>query len=271
MEEVVNFYERLPEEASEAPRLSVGWGQLELARTQELIQRHLPAPPKTVLDVGGAAGIYSGWLGSLGYETQLIDPVPRHVHQARQDARIASAEIGDARQIVRPDESVDAVLLMGPLYHLTDRGDRLRALEEARRVLRSGGILFAAAIGRFASLLASLVGGFIDDPRFVPILEEDLKSGQHRNPTDEPAYFTTAFFHHPEELRAEIAGAGFEVMELVGVEGPGWLAAGFEERWADPARRAQLLHLVRSVEHEPALIGLSQHLLAVGKKACRWP
>lgn len=267
MEEVVHFYEHLPDPLSEAPRLSIGWGQLELARSQELIERHLPAPPQTVLDIGGAAGVYSGWLGSLGYQTHLIDATPRHVHLARQDARIASAEIGDARQLARPDESVDAVLLMGPLYHLTDRPDRLRALEEARRVLRSGGVLVAATINHFASLLDSLVRGNIDDPRFAPILEEDLKSGQHRNTTGEPNYFTTAFFHRPEELRAELVEAGFAVIELVGVEGPGWLAANFDERWADPARRNHLLDLVRSVEDEPALIGVSPHLLAVARKA----
>jgi hypothetical protein len=134
-------------------------------------------------------------------------------------------------------------------------------------VLRSGGVLVAAAIGRFASLLASLVQGFIDDPRFAPILEEDLESGQHRNTTGEPEYFTTAFFHRPEELRAELVEAGFAVVELVGVEGPGWLAANFDERWADPARRNRLLDLLRSVEHEPGLICVSPHLLAVGKKA----
>jgi SAM-dependent methyltransferase len=266
MEEVVNFYEHLPDEASEAPRLSVGLGQLELARTREVILRHLPPPPQTILDIGGAAGAYSGWLGGLGYHAQLIDPVARHVHQARQDARIARAEIGDARQIERPDESADAVLLMGPLYHLTEREDRLRAVHEARRVLRPGGLLFAAAIVRFASLLDGLARGFLDDPRFDAIVEEDLRTGQHRNPTGDPAYFTSAFFHLPEELRTELLEAGLSVVELVGVEGPGWLAANFEERWADPARRQRLLDLVRSVEHEPALLGFSPHLLAVATR-----
>ena len=155
---------------------------------------------------------------------------------------------------------------MGPLYHLTQRDDRLRAIREARRVLRSGGVLFAAAIVRFASLLDALARGFIDDPRFAAILEEDLRSGQHRNPTDDPAYFTSGFFHLPEELRTELLENGLSVVELVGVEGPGWLAANFEKRWADPARRQHLLDLVRRVEREPALLGFSPHLLAVATR-----
>jgi hypothetical protein len=77
---------------------------------------------------------------------------------------------------------------------------------------------------------------------------------------------TTAFFHLPEELASELVEGGFQMIELVGVEGPGWLADKFEERWADPVRRERLLHLMRRVEHAPALLGVSQHLLAIVKK-----
>ena len=144
--------------------------------------------------------------------------------------------------------------------------ERLTALREARRVLRLGGLLFAAAICRFASLLDSLFRGFIDDPRFASILDQDLREGQHRNPTGDPNFFTTAFFHRPEELSSEVAEGGFSMIELVGVEGPAWLARDFETRWADPIRREQLLALTRSVEREVALFGLSQHLLVVAQK-----
>jgi len=95
----------------------------------------------------------------------------------------------------------------------------------------------------------------------------DLKGGQHRNPTGCLEYFTTAFFHHPEELHAEVTEAGFEIIELLGVEGPAWLARDFERCWADPDRRRQLLELARMVEREPALLGLSQHLLIVARKS----
>jgi SAM-dependent methyltransferase len=263
MQDIIDHYNGVREDL----RLSQGWGLLELARTQELILRHLPEPPGTVLDIGGAAGVYSAWLGSVGYDTHLIDPMPNHVEQARQRSDvIRSAQIGDARHLPANDESVDAVLLMGPLYHLTERIERLSALRESWRVLRRGGVLFAAGISRFASLFDSLVRGFNDDPRFVPILDQDLIDGQHRNPTGDPNFFTTAFFHRPEELDEELVDAGYSVIELSAVEGPAWLAADFEARWADPIRRARLLDLTRKVEHEAALLGLSPHLLIVGRK-----
>jgi SAM-dependent methyltransferase len=264
MQEIIAHYDQVREDS----RLRLGWGPLELARTQELILRRLEKPPRTVIDVGGAAGVYSSWLGSLGYETHLIDPVPRHVEQARKSlATIKSAEVGDARELAWKNESVDTVLLLGPLYHLTERGERLAALQEARRVLRPDGTLFAAAICRFAPLLDALVRGHVDDPRFAPILEQDLKNGQHRNTTSDPNFFTTAFFHLPEELRAEVVDAGFGVIDLIGVEGPAWLASDFEARWADPVRREQLLRLNRTVEGQATLLGLSHHLLVVARKS----
>ena len=98
------------------------------------------------------------------------------------------------------------MLLLGPLYHLTERDDRLAAWREARRVLRPGGVVLAAAISRFASTLDGLRLGLFDDDAFAQIAERDLRDGQHRNPTGNPRYFTTTYFHRPEELRTEVKG-----------------------------------------------------------------
>ncbi len=259
--------------ADEASRLRTGWFQLEYARTQELILRHLPPAPAMVLDIGGGAGAYAIWLASLGYEVHLIDPVPTHVEQAHAlSARqpnhpLASASLGDARELRHRDQSADAVLLLGPLYHLTQRRDRLTALREVRRVLRHGGSLWGAGISRFASLLDSLSSGFFDQPEFAPILERDLAEGQHRNPTDNLAYFTDAFFHLPDELAREFTEAGFNLVELVAIEGPGWLARDFAGLWNVPQQRERLLAALRKVEHEPSLLGASSHILAIGRKA----
>ena len=129
------------------------------ARTRELLQRYLPPAPAVVLDVGGATGVYSFWLANVGYRVHLVDIVPRHIEQALQEslqpgvAQLASIKVGDARQLDFADGFADAVMMHGPLYHLPDRADRLRALAEARRVLRPGGLLCAFAITRYAGLI----------------------------------------------------------------------------------------------------------------------
>ena len=248
----------------ERARLASGAGLIERARTEEVLRRWLPAPPARILDVGGGPGTYVAWLKGLGHEVHLVDPVPLHVEQARA-AGAASARVGDARRLEEPDASCDAVLLLGPLYHITDRAGRVGALSEARRVARDGGVVVAAAISRFASLLDGLVSKALDDPAFAAIVEGDLRDGQHRNPTGRPEWFTTAFFHHPDELKAEVAAAGLHLEEAVGLEGPAWLLPDVEARWSDAGQRERLLAAARAVEREPALMGLSAHLLAVAR------
>jgi ubiquinone/menaquinone biosynthesis C-methylase UbiE len=260
------------EEVDEASRLASGWFQLEQARTRELILRHLPPAPATILDAGGGAGIYACWLATLGYQVHLIDPVAKHVEQAREaSARqlghpLASAEIGDARALLHADQSADAVLLLGPLYHLVEQSDRLACLREAHRVLRPGGFLWGAAISHFASMFDSLVHGFFDDPDFAPIIEGDLENGQHRNPTGNPMYFTDAFLHRPGELSRELLAAGFQVVAIAPIEGPGWLARDFERLWNDPMQRQRLLAAIRKVEREPSILGATSHIMAIGRK-----
>jgi ubiquinone/menaquinone biosynthesis C-methylase UbiE len=268
--EFVPYYNELYQEEG---RLSRGVPSiLEFARSQEIIGRHLPPTPQVLLDVGGGPGAYSCWLARQGHEVHLIDIVPKHIEQARQASRnqpaypIASINLGDARSLPQDDSACDAVLLMGPMYHLTERSDRITALREAYRVLKPGGLLFASTINRFVSLLDGLTRGFIDDPYFLEILNRDLSEGQHRNPRQAPDYFTTAYFHRPEDLQAEISEAGFTLIETVAVQGAGWLTRDFAERWADPERRAQILDLLRRVEREPAMMGISHHIMAVARK-----
>lgn len=255
----------------EDSRLTQGWGPLELARTQELILRFLPPAPARVLDVGGGSGIYAAWLASLGHEVWLIDLVPKHIEQAgkrsaQQRMQIARMLVADARQLQESDSSVDAVLMMGPLYHLIEREDRIKSLAEAFRVLRPGGLVFAVGISHFASLIDSLHSGFFGEPLFAPILERDLAEGQHRNETGNPRYFTTAFFHRPGELSRELIAAGFQVDKVYAIEGPGWLARDFDDLWTDHAQRARLMEAIRKIEREPSIMGVSAHIMAVGSK-----
>ena len=263
---IVDFYGRTPEE----DRLEQGAFILEEVRTRELIERHVPGSPATVLDVGGAAGAYALWLAEAGYTVHLIDAVPRLVEEAGRRSStsstpLASSRVGDARALDFPDGSADIVLLLGPLYHLPEPADRSRALREARRVLRPGGCLFAAAISRWASALDGLSRDLFRDPRFAAIVEQDLRDGRHWNSTERLDYFTTAYFHRPDELRAEVVDAGFAIDGVYGIEGPGWMLPDVTERLADPSRRADLLQVARQLESEPAMLGVSAHLLVVAR------
>ncbi len=243
---------------------------LEFVRSMELLDRLLPGPPARLLDVGGGPGTYAARLARRGYRVHLVDPVPLHVAQARQAAGrdpafgFTAAE-GDARKLSERAESQDAVLLFGPLYHLTGAAQRRQALAEAWRVLRPGARLLAMAVCRFASLLDGLYEGWLDDPDFRPIVDQDLLDGQHRNPdpVGRPEFFTTAYFHTPDGLAGEIEQAGFTGVAVYGVEGPGW---PLRQEWADPRRREQILFAARSVETQPALIGFSHHLIAAATK-----
>jgi 2-polyprenyl-3-methyl-5-hydroxy-6-metoxy-1,4-benzoquinol methylase len=248
----------------ERDRLSHGYSRIEFARTTELLSRHLPPAPARVLDVGGGPGVYSEWLARQGYEVRLVDPVRLHVEQA--SARAADAFVaveGDARRLDEATDSYDVVLLLGPLYHLTARAERTAALAEARRVLRPRGLLAAAAISRFASLLDGLLSGHLRDPEGWAVVQRDLADGQHRSPAERPALFTTAYFHRPEELREEVVEAGLELEAVFGVEGPGWLRA---EQLDDELVRDDVLRVARAVEQEWTVIGTSAHLLAVARK-----
>jgi len=268
MSDILSYYDSY----DEAGRLAAKMRSLEYARTTELMERFLPPPPAVMLDIGGASGIYACSMAEKGYEVHLIDPVPRHIEQAKEASDkqpghpLASATVGDARELEWDDDSVDIALLMGPLYHLTEAEDRLKSLKEANRILKPGGIMFATYISRYASLLDGIAFGFIHDPAFFEIVKRDITDGQHRNPTNNPGYFTTAYFHHPDEIEGEISKAGLKLEKLLAIEGPGWLRKIDEAEDSDPSRLKTIIETVRMVEEDRSLLPLSDHIAAVARK-----
>jgi len=266
--EILDFYAL----GFEEQRLDASVGRLERIRTMEVMERHLPSPPSRVLDVGGGTGAYALPLAKRGYRVHLIDPVPHHIDRARvlsteSSAPLEGAEVGDARRLPAADASFDVVLMFGPLYHLIERGDRIQALAEARRVLVPGGLLLSAYISRFAAACDGLRTGALREAPFAGGVENDLTNGVHRNPTQRPEWFTTAYFHRPEEIRPEIEDAGLRFDDLVGIEGPGWFASGLDAWLDDDEKRERLLHVLRRLEREPSLIGASAHTLAISRRS----
>jgi 2-polyprenyl-3-methyl-5-hydroxy-6-metoxy-1,4-benzoquinol methylase len=254
----------------ESQRIVKGLHELELVRTREIIERHLPAGRLRILDVGGGTGVHARWLAELGHSVELVDPMPRHVTAARALGAAGlpiTASTGDARRLTQPDEAFDVVLMLGPLYHLTERSDRVQAWEEALRVATPGGVVVAAAISRFASLFDGLVLDIFDDPDFQAIVEQDLETGQHRNPNRVHNWFTTSYFHLPDDLRAEAEEGGADIVGLFGVEGLAAWLRHLADRWDEPDARQLILASIRRTESEPTLSALSPHMLLVAKRA----
>jgi ubiquinone/menaquinone biosynthesis C-methylase UbiE len=254
--EILDFYAQGHEHERLTSRPS-----LELIRTRVLLDRYLPGAPGRVLDVGGGSGVHASWLAEKGYDVHLIDPAPLHVEQASTRGGFR-ASIGDARDLQEPDSSYDIVLLLGPLYHLVDRNDRLRALREAHRVTRSGGIVIVVAISRYASTFDGYFRNYVDEQGFPAHMLEDLTTGQHRNPGGHVERFTTAYFHDTDDFRAEMTETGLRVDALVPIEGVLHWAPMIRQRVADPAQLPVVLAALAAMETDPAMTGATAHLLA---------
>jgi 2-polyprenyl-3-methyl-5-hydroxy-6-metoxy-1,4-benzoquinol methylase len=255
--EIVAYYER----GEEDQRLRSGAGRLEYGRTQDLLRRLVPISSR-VLDVGGGSGVHAEWLAEEGHHVELIDPLPLHVAQAERIAGV-TARLGDALELPCGDDSFDVVLLMGPLYHLIDRADRVRALREAARVSR--GLVVCATINRCTPLHDTLRAGRYFDPAVRARVQASVASGTHR-PREAEALFTTAYFHTPEEIATEAAEAALEVVGQYGVEGAAWLMGQLDSWLDDPAQRAEVLDAMRLTESVPSLLGVSAHLLTAMRR-----
>lgn len=264
--EIIAYYTHTYDEAR---RLQNDIGPLERTRTQELMQRYLPPAPAVVLDIGGATGIYSFWLAGLGYDVHLVDIVPSHIEQAARlsqqagSPRLASARVGDARELAFDDGIADGIVMHGPLYHLPDRGDRLRAIAEAGRALRPGGVLLAFAINRYAGLIYGLLRGHVFDPDYRRMICAEVETGRRENPPPWASTFPNAFFHHPRELEAELEESGLACERTLGILGPAWMVPNLDASWQDEAKRQVILDIARLTEGEPVL---GPRLMAVARK-----
>ncbi len=263
--DIDNFYATTSEEG----RLQLGLGPLEFERNKDLIGRYLPKKG-IVIDVGGGPGIYSEWLAGMGHEVHLVDPVEKHIKQANKRSAKAKKPfkslLGEAQKLDFPDNFADVVILHGPLYHLQSKEERIKALAEAKRVLKPNGVVLGFAINHSASSIAALLNGFIHTPGIYQMCVDELTTGKHNPPENMPGILPQAYFHRPRQLRGEIEEAGLTYLNTYAVEGMVWMDKNYFESRGDEKKKAALMELLKVTENDEALLTLSPHMMIAGRK-----
>lgn len=256
-------------------RLERDEGVVEFEVTAAMLARHLPASGR-ILDVGGGPGRYAIWLADRGYRVTLADISPELLDIARSrlgDDRARPGTVdkiaqADARDLSRwPDRSFDAVLSLGPFYHLTDPIDRDRAAREAARVVRPGGVVFVALMPWLGFVRRTIWVAderrHLADPAFVAALRDH---GVFTN--DVPDRFTHGYGVRPADVVPFFELYGFATRTFVSTHG---FANGIESalaqmRLSDPDAYAAALELLIDTADDPGLLGQGGHLLYVGER-----
>lgn len=244
--------------------------RVECAITMRALAEYLPPPPASILDIGGGPGRYAIALSQRGYKVTLVDLSRSFLDFAKTKAAEMNVELtglfhADARDLsCLPDSPVDAVLLMGPLYHLLEHDQRLQAVHEAARRLRPGGIIVAAFLNRYATV----IWGAAESPQYVLASRQEVdaivSTGLYRRPEGSRG-FIDAWFCHPSEIPPLMAEGGFEQVQLLAAESVVYeieqhLNATTEELWN------RWIDVLYPIAKDPAVLGACGHLLYVGRK-----
>ena len=263
---LADFYNK----ASEETRLEKGMGIFEFERIKELIQQHIKNPNATIIDVGGGTGKYSEWLSKKGHQVHLIEPVQKHIKLAQKRAKKLknpfSVTIGKAQELPYQNESADLVILHGPLYHLQKREDRIACILEAKRVLKKGGIVLGFAINSTASTVVGLLNGMLHANSFFEMCKQELTTGIHNAPKDFPFLLADAFYHKPQELKAEFLEQDLEFINVFAVEGMIWLDNAYFANMLDKQKSKTLKALQKLTENDEYLLPFSPHMMIAVRK-----
>ncbi|MEG0014444.1 MAG: class I SAM-dependent methyltransferase [Cellulosilyticaceae bacterium] len=217
MDVVRDYYDSFAE--GEWQRLNKPYSNVEFRSTLYLIDKYFPKEGK-VLDIGAGPGRYSLELLKRGYSVSLLD-------LSQKELDIAKGKITDAGYTAEKywcrsalelgcfeDDTFDAILLMGPMYHLHDAADREKVLGEARRILKPNGVAVVTYINTWGALKASL-REFPESFADVEHFERYQKGGLIFS---EEESFTATYFATPVLALAEVEKVGYEVISYAGAE-----------------------------------------------------
>ncbi len=283
-EKIKNYYSKFDEKNRLQNDNS---GKLEFLMTMGILEKNLPHPAEmaaadgasaksdgeiSILDLGGGAGAYSFPLAKKGYKVTLADLSETLLSQAKKQKEedkvqnLVSCDQVNATDLSRyKDNSFDVVLLFGPLYHLTEKNEREKCIKEIRRVLKTGGKVFASFIPHLSGSIA-LVQRFCWSPDQVDIntLEECFNSGKFKNLSDNG--FQEGYYPTSEEIENLFAANGFEKQLLRSIRGFGYEKEDVIYKFENTPDFDKIIGLINDTAADKSIVEMCGHAMYIGVK-----
>jgi ubiquinone/menaquinone biosynthesis C-methylase UbiE len=276
MNRIEKFYDKNPHK--EKTRLTrSAYDTIESEITRRFLFKHLK-PSSKIAEVGCGAGHYSTWLLKnhnvhlVDLSSELLKLAEDEIKRADLFQNVLGISKLDARELTDlSDNSFDATLVMGPLYHLIDEKDRIKCLSEAYRITKKGGLIFSATINRVCPFLNMM---HMHTEQLAIELSEDteemqriMTSGKYENFEENPNNFTDAYFSNVHEVPKHYKKLGIELVESFACE---VLAAYLYDK-AEIIKKNEkawnrFLNIIFENANKPELIGTSEHVVFIGRK-----
>jgi len=244
--------------------------RVEYGLTIRAFRQYLPSPPAAVADIGGSVGRYAIVLTRQGYEVTLVDIAAKCLTFAQQKAKEEGVQLarvvnGDARNLGGlGDSTFDAVLLMGPLYHLLEHVQRVQAVREARRIVKAGGRIFASFVTPYSMIQYGLAHYIEYVTKEGDALDEILRTGIYRRPPGRPG-FPDAWLAYPQQVEPLMREGGFRKIDMRQCDALAYELEDGLNATTDPIRE-RWLDLLYDLSRDPSIMGGGGHILYVGEK-----
>lgn len=244
-------YNKHPEDL----RLLRRHGRVEFETTLHHLHRFL-RPGHQILDVGAGTGRYCSALMAEGYRVKAVELVRRNIEVFLRREPAADVLQGDARHMpFLPSRTFDVTLLLGPLYHLVGDEEKLKALVEAKRVTKPGGIIFVAYLMNEYSILTYC----FDEERIADFLRRGVVDSDYHIQTPEGELYDYVRLEDIDRLNAM---AGLQRVTIFSPDG----AADYMRTRLNRMSEETFAHFIayqKCISERPDLIGAGSHVVDV--------
>ncbi len=254
----INVSDYYGEHYNEGLRHKDAFGIIQELRTIEMISRYLTKDKMTILDIGGANGVYSFPLADLGHDVSILDITPKHIDEVKRlndkrNNKLKNMIVGDARDYKLP-ETYDMIIIHGPLYHVLKREQRVAILKKAKEHLKPGGVILGFGINRYAGYFYGISSGNILDSKYKSTVFNEIKTGIR---TTDPGWY----FHTSKELESEFKDSGIDIITTKSVTSQIWMLPNIKDLLNDKKELQNIMDMASLAEDETAI---GQDLVCIG-------